>query len=483
MGLAFGVSTATVSVLAPAVAGGRPLEAVTVFDELTTVEAIRERGFIVAPGAAQVDIDVAASDAEPGYPPDFGVRGPAGVRGWTIARDGHIHIDAVSASYGYLPGPIEPGEWHVMVGPHAGRPEPLRVIVRVSDRLDSARPVVRDGAGWFAGDLHVHSGHSDGYATDRRGHDTPVPLRDLAVAAAARGLDFLAVTDHNTISHWIDVDRTQAATPGLLLLHGREITTARGHVNALGERRFADFRLGPMRPMSKLLAELGRGGVFRSINHPWLASGDWCAGCGWTDRDDETIAGADGVEVLNGSTPSPDGDLPGWRLWAEWLNRGRRLTAVGGSDVHDLTHGTASVGAPSTVVWAVDLSEESIVQGLRSGRAFVRASTDRRLFVELIADAADQRANMGDQIAPGRATLRVRIHGAAGARCEWMKRGALVQSAAVRLNDWTHALTVDASPGDWFSVIVRRGATAVMMTNAIYVSANSAQASSYATTR
>ena len=472
MGLAFGVVSATVSVLAPALAGGRSTETVKVFDIAMTSEAIVERGFAVAPGAAQVDVDVTGPDTESSYPPDFGIRGPSGIRGWTIARRGHVHIDAVSASYGYLPGPIEPGQWHIMLGPHTGGAETLRVTVRVSDRLETARPVLRNAAGWFDGDLHVHSGHSDGYATDGHGHDTPVPLRDLAVAAEQRGLDFLAVTDHNTISHWLDVDRTQAATPGLLLLHGREITTARGHVNSLGERRFADFRLGPARPMATLLAELARDGAFRSINHPWLASGDWCAGCGWIDRDDRTIAGADGVEVLNGSTPSAGGDLPGWRLWADWLNRGRRLTAVGGSDVHDLTHGAATVGAPSTVVWASELSEDAIVKGLQSGRAFVRVRPDPRLFVDLTAATGRARAMMGGSVPPGRVRLSVQVSGAAGTRCEWMRRGALMQSVTVRRSEWSETLAVDATPDDWFAVIIRTGDAPEMITNPIYVEAN-----------
>jgi hypothetical protein len=483
VGLAFGVASATVSVLAPAIAGGRSAESVTVFDKAMTDETIVERGFTVAPGAAQVDVDVTGPDTESGYPPDFGVRGPAGIRGWTIARRGHVHIDAVSASYGYLPGPIEPGRWHVMLGPRTSRLETLRVTVRVSDRLDSARPVLRNAPGWFAGDLHVHSGHSDGYASDGRGRETPVPLRDLALAAERRGLDFLAVTDHNTISHWVDVDRTQAAAPGLLLLHGREITTPRGHVNALGERRFADFRLGPARPMAALLAEIARDGAFRSINHPWLTSGDWCAGCGWIDRDDATIAGADGVEVLNGSTPSAGGDLPGWRLWADWLNRGWRLTAVGGSDVHDLEHGAAAIGAPSTVVWASELSEDAIVDGLRSGRVFVRVRPDPRLFIELTASTAATTATMGGSIVPGRTTLCARIRGAAGMQCAWMRRGTLLRSSVIHGSDCLRTIVVDTVAGDWFAAIIRSGDAPVMITNPIYVEATWAHASSYVTTR
>src|SRR6202043_901560 len=125
-------------------------------------------------------------------------------------------------SYGYLPGPLEPGQWYVMLGvPDVAPGEDGRYEfrVRVSDRPDSPRPVLRSSPGWFAGDLHAPSGHSDGYHADRLGPRVPVSLRDLAVAASASHLDFLAVTDHNTVSHWIDVDRAQTKHPDLLLLH------------------------------------------------------------------------------------------------------------------------------------------------------------------------------------------------------------------------------------------------------------------------
>ena len=44
---------------------------------------------------------------------------------------------------------------------------------------------------WLAGDFHSHTVHSDGVLS----------VGGLAALAASRGLDFLAVTDHNTTSH------------------------------------------------------------------------------------------------------------------------------------------------------------------------------------------------------------------------------------------------------------------------------------------
>ncbi len=60
----------------------------------------------------------------------------------------------------------------------------------------------------------------------------------------ARGLDFIAVTDHNTQSHYDAERELQPYFDNILLLPGREITTYQGHANLLGTTSFVDFRIG-----------------------------------------------------------------------------------------------------------------------------------------------------------------------------------------------------------------------------------------------
>jgi predicted metal-dependent phosphoesterase TrpH len=155
--------------------------------------------------------------------------------------------------------------------------------VRLSPNEDAGGPTVRTGPDWFAGDLHSHSGHSDGRTTTHSGAVVPVPAHRVFDAAHDAGLDFMALTDHNTIAQWLDVDRFQPYYEGLLLLHGREITTYEGHANAIGEQRFHDFRVGEL-TSKDVLAAAAADGAFVSTNHPRLPGGESSSGGGSSQR-------------------------------------------------------------------------------------------------------------------------------------------------------------------------------------------------------
>ena len=115
---------------------------------------------------------------------------------------------------------------------------------------------------WLAGDLHTHTVHSDGIMS--------VP--ELARFAAGRGLDFLAVTDHNTVSHHAELPAASAAH-GVTLVPGQEVTTEQGHANAFGDIGWIDFR----EPPDEWLAATERDGGLLSVNHPYGGHVSWTA--------------------------------------------------------------------------------------------------------------------------------------------------------------------------------------------------------------
>ena len=100
--------------------------------------------------------------------------------------------------------------------------------------------------------------------------------------AARRGLDFIALSDHNTVSQANDIRELQPYFDRLLLIPAREVTTFQGHANLFGTVEPLDFRLGSatVPDWNALLRQVAAlHGVF-SINHPNRPNDETCMGCG-----------------------------------------------------------------------------------------------------------------------------------------------------------------------------------------------------------
>jgi len=427
-----------------------------------------ERMFTVPAGTARLSLELTYSGQDARTVIDLGLRGPSGFRGWSGGGPQAIEVGATRASFGYTPGAIEPGGWAVILGVpniRAGRHDSYTITVRTFPSDDAPAPVIRTGAGWFAGDLHAHSGHSDGRAKAADGVSVHLPAHRVFDAAHAAGLDFIALTDHNTDSHWLDVDRLQPYYRRLLLLHAREITTYHGHANAIGEHRFHDFRVGAA-SVADVIGAPAADGTFVSINHPASPDDESCMGCRWSAIDAATLPLISGVEVVNGGTKT--GPRAGWPVWVDLLNKGLHVTAIAGSDEHtaDDTH---RIGTPATMVYASELSEPAIVAGLKSGRVYIRANGPNGPALDFSANANGRRYEMGDVIErAGALTLTATVANAEGQRLVWIKNGEEIGTAIVPPSG-TIALDVTGRPGDWFSLVVRDGSDPTVFANAIYI--------------
>jgi hypothetical protein len=450
----------------------RQFSTIEIKGELThdDYEHLFERPFDVPQGTAQIEVELEYTGGGEKTVIDLGLRGPAGFRGWSGGGPQTIVVGPTRASYGYQPGSIEPGSWAVVLGVpniRAGRRDSYSIMVRLLSEDDAPAPIMRRGPGWFVGDLHAHSGHSDGRTTTQQGLRIPVPAHRVFDTARAAGMDFIALTDHNTASHWLDVDRLQPFYDGLLLLHGREITTYRGHANAIGERRFHDFRLGAER-FPDVLKAPASDGAFISINHPTAPDDERCMGCGWSDVDANTLSNVHGVELVNGTATT--GPLAGWPFWVDLLNRGLHFTAVGGSDEHSPEETSdRRVGTPATVVFAAELSERAIVDGLKSGRVYIRTRGPDGPQLDFSADSGGRRYEMGQVISgAGRITLSANLTNAAGQQVVWIRNGRTAGVASVPAAGQL-TLATTAAPGDWFTIVVRDGEEPTVFANAIYI--------------
>jgi hypothetical protein len=379
-------------------------------------QTYRELPFTVPPGTRQITIDFAYTNKENRTVIDLGLRDPQDQRGWSGGNKSHIEIGEFNATPSYRPGKIQPGEWKLVLGvPNTREGQTARYEATVTFSGERGSPndegVIAPATfpatkpGWFRGDFHMHTAHSDG-SCDVDGARAPCPAIRTFEAARDGGLDFAAITDHNTITQLADIRLEQGRFPKTLFIPGMEITTFFGHANAIGVTDFVDFQLGSPRlpTLGKLFDELDAQGAILSANHPGLPSGEICMGCGWTVKDTDWSRVA-AIEVVNGSTlrtGGAEGPTSGIRFWDNLLKQGYRLTAIGGSDNHDATDRTGArqspIGTPTTVVYASELSTKAIIAGVRSGRAFVDVAGLPGATLEIKALAGKQDVEMGGEV-------------------------------------------------------------------------------------
>jgi hypothetical protein len=409
--------------------------------------------FTVPAGTAEIRIahgDGSASDIL-----DWGAWSPAGFRGWGGGLTDDAVIGVHQSSRGYLPGPIEPGTWTVAIGKAQLDADGGHYAIDVTCADTESLPVlpqaafasvvVRPARAWYRGDFHVHSIQSG---------DASATFDDIVGLAHQRGLDFVNLSDHNTVAQHALAAAYLAVHPELLLLRGAEITTYAGHGNAVGLHDYVDHRIGHAgRTISGVLADVAAQGAIFIVNHPKLELGTACIGCAWR-HDDTDWSKVAGIEVITGSWELSVGAFVPQVLamWDGLLDQGFRIAAIGGSDDHTAGHAEgptgSPIGSPTTLVLADNLSEAAILDGVRHGRTIVqlRGPDDPRVEVTLAA-ADGHAAELGDDVG-GISHARFAVHVTGGATTFaqlWRDGARLEPDQPIASDDAT--LTFDDAPG------------------------------------
>lgn len=312
-----------------------------------------------------------------------------GYRGKSPVSTNSAFLSTSAAAYGYTCGPIPGGRWQLYLDAYKVAEQGVDVAVTVVISTGGATTqisapvqhseVARVSPGWFKGDLHMHTLHSDGHIS--------VPA--IAGVAENRGLDFICMTDHNTASHHADIARLNTGSK-LLIIPGEEITTDGGHIGACGLPlgTILEFRINAHddRGMTKVVSEGHSLNALLTINHPFAD----CQACDWSFGDNR--GRLDAIEVWNSTWDETDQRALEW--WDAQLRHGFRIPAVAASDTHD-----AQPGNPTTVVWAKDLSQAEILRGIRGGHVYMMSRPDAgQLEFTAQVDPKRPRAIPGDQI-------------------------------------------------------------------------------------
>jgi hypothetical protein len=337
----------------------------------------------VPAGTAAVRVSL-SFPASSGAVLDLGCFDPGGFRGWSGGARRSFVVSGSAATPGYLAGPVREGLWQVVLGLHAVPDDgvPFEVTAEFLDAgptsadfagaappVPASRPGRRplpapDGLTWLAGDLHAHTFHSDGVMS----------VAELAGYAVRQGLDFVAVTDHNTVSHHGSLPAVSARY-GVTLLPGQEVTTANGHAGVLGDTGWIDFR----EPAAAWLASATAAGGLMSVNHPFAGVSSWLH---------PMPVRPPLLEVWHWSWLDPAWTTPlsWWQAWDPGA------IPVGGSDWHR-PGADAPLGRPTTWVACADSGVAGVLDGLRAGRVAISASRDGALLLRvdgsLVAVGAD----------------------------------------------------------------------------------------------
>ncbi len=378
---------------------------------------------------------------------DFGLLAPDGFRCWTGSSTEPSITGARAASRGCATGPLTPGAWRVIIGAAwlEVAPAPYRLVVALRDQPTLlAQPgrapyasagVLDPAARWYAGDFHVHSNQSN---------DGQASLDELAAFGSQRGLDFVALTDHNNAAQLELIVDAQARHPDFLFLPGEEVTTYGGHANALGLTAWVSHLVGlDGRTIEQVATDVHAQGALLSLNHPTLDVGELCLGCAWEHALE--AAQVDAVEVCSS-------DIAGtWpvlgdsaiELWDGLCAQGRHVAALGGSDAHWLPAEPGGVeiqpGTPTTLVFAEGLGVAPLLEGIRAGRTVVKLRGPGGPMIEL----SSQPPPAGDTVT-GSARLTALVRGGQGQVLRWVRGGRVSEERAIDAEPFLAELQVEA---------------------------------------
>lgn len=229
---------------------------------------------------------------------------------------------------------------------------------------------------WYKGDFHTHTTLSDGKQTQI----------ELMQQAEKMKLDFFVATDHNSLP-------TKWVRGNALVIPGMEITPLNNHFNAIGLRKWIDFRvsskdggLATEEGMNRLLKEARKNGALCSINHPELKPWQWS----YLNTPIESI---DTMEIINDPTflDNLEATEKALKLWDCLWNEGYHIWGIGGSDSHLLPteryEGATKpslIGDPGTYVFADSLSAQEIINAVKNGKIYV--SRYPELSIEIYCD-------------------------------------------------------------------------------------------------
>ncbi|MDZ4858436.1 MAG: CehA/McbA family metallohydrolase, partial [Candidatus Hydrogenedentes bacterium] len=254
-------------------------------------------------------------------------------------------------------------------------------------------PVLERKAGWYKGDLHVKSLHGGGAES----------VAQLVQRAEKSGLDFIAITDRNTMDACFDAG---VHSKKVVLIPAMEWGDDERGVALVYGPRTLPAKPGSFKDDQGVCQRVqAQGGIF-VVAHPCFEKGTWQRGLGFVNgievwcRDFRKVPGTSLDKLLDEYQRRVDGDLvysismaanspnlsangQAAMFWDYELTRGLKAACIAGSMS---SHPDVPMGQPLTYVYAPEKSVNGILNGLRLGRTVITAGPDAP-FIEFLANA------------------------------------------------------------------------------------------------
>ena len=252
---------------------------------------------------------------------------------------------------------------------------------------------------WLAGDLHQHSV----YSFDGRNSPAEIVLSDLAM-----GLSFGVLTDHNDLRG--NPEYASATLNGFIPIMGMEITTDRGHFNAIHFNADLDVSVqnGESDVRRIVQAVHTVPGALLQINHPTRTE--------FAFVDTQLTSLFDVYELWNGKRAAPyvegEPNFQAVQTWFDMLADGLYLPATAGSDNHDINGNLLFVspdelsddgrwymtamfsGMPRLYVFAPERTADAVLRAIGAGNSFL--TNNPLAFVDVDGAIPGQTTSAGD---------------------------------------------------------------------------------------
>lgn len=287
----------------------------------------------------------------------------------------------------------------------------------------------------YAGIIHVHTTYSDGRGT----------VEDVAKRANRQNLDFIIITDHNTLKPLKDGKEGQYKNT--LVLIGAEVSTEAGHYLSLNVNKEIDTRI----PLQNIINEVRGQGGLGFIAHPYRVGKKE-----WVRWDIENFTGLEAYNmsedmldenklcllfktillpqriVLLSSLNRPDKAFSKW----DSLTISKKIVAIAGNDAHGKhlffirfdPYDVMFAFARTHILLVDKLSKESIYDALQAGHCYgsIDALGNPKGFSFVLKKNSEVVGIMGDEVefSP---SLKIEVELPVKAKINLLKDGSIIK--------------------------------------------------------